>query len=151
MCQPLQHSARGDRHSVPAFPGSADAEQQLQKSVTSMCQVPGTNSAAPVTLGNKKSCQSEKQEAIEVWLALDRNNGERCNTTLHCTNPKSPAGGRTLRGNPRGGSKSCGQGQIIHVRLFQAATLESLNSVLEALRSYSSGKGLNGTLKAPSD
>lgn len=137
VCQALQHSAHGDRHSVPAFLGPADAEQQLQKPVTSMCQVPGTNSEAPVTLGNKKSCQSKKQEAIEVWLALDRNNGERCSTTLHSTSPKSPAGGRTLRGDPRGGSEACGQGQTIHVRPFQAATLESWNSVLEALRSYS--------------
>lgn len=94
VCQALQHSGHGDRHSVPAFLGSADAEQQSQKPVTSMCQVPGTNSAAPVTLGNKKSCQSKKQEAIEVWLALGRNNGERCSNTLHSTTQKRPAGSK---------------------------------------------------------
>lgn len=83
--QALQCSGHGDRHSVPAFLGSADAEQQLQKPVTSMCQGPGTNSATPVTPGNKRSCQSKKQEAIEkgctseqsrVCLALVRNSGE---------------------------------------------------------------------------
>lgn len=94
VCQALQCSGHRDRHSVPAFLGSADAEQQLQKPVTSMCQVSGTNSATPVTPGNKRSCQSKMQEAIEqspeVWLALLRNNGERSLTTLHGTARESP-------------------------------------------------------------
>lgn len=74
VCQAPQHGGYGDRHSVPAFLGSTDAEQ-LRKPGTSLCQVPGTTRAAPVTLGNRKSCQSKKQEAIKVWLALDGNNG----------------------------------------------------------------------------
>lgn len=46
-----------------------DAERQLQKPAASMCQVPRTNSAAPVTPGNKRSCRSQKQEAIEYIRA----------------------------------------------------------------------------------